>query len=46
MSELLHEVTQLQSQAVFGADRIPEIPLFQDGRVPTVDGFHWCAPSQ
>jgi len=44
MSGFLAEVTQMQSQAVFKRLRSPEVPLFEDGLVPSRDGFHWCNP--
>jgi FAD-dependent halogenase len=39
---LLTEATQVQMQAVLKEYRAPEPPLFADGLVPSLDGFHWA----
>lgn len=44
-SELLTEVTQVQSQAVLREKRFQEAPLFPDGLVPSRDGLHWSEPT-
>ena len=44
-SELVTELTQVQSQALLGDKRAAELPLFKDGLVPSRDGLHWCEPS-
>jgi len=45
MTDLFREVSQVQSQATFTTDRVPEMPLFNDGLVPSTDGFHWVEPA-
>ena len=42
MGELMHEVTQVQAQAQ--GKNFPQIPLFEDGLIPSADGFHWALP--
>ena len=38
---LVQEATQLQTQANVGAKRGDEKPLFEDGLIPSADGFRW-----
>lgn len=45
MTDLFRELSQVQCQATFSTDRVPEMPLFDDGLVPSADGFHWMEPA-
>jgi halogenation protein CepH len=44
--EASHEMTQIQSLAVLGADKDAERPLFQGGLVTSPDGMFWAVPGQ
>jgi FAD-dependent halogenase len=46
MSNLMTELTQMQSQAIRKERRVRELPLFSDGLVPSSDGFHWMVPKR
>jgi halogenation protein CepH len=42
--EVMREGAQVQSQALFGLDAEPEIPLFDGGLIASPDGMSWSAP--
>ena len=42
MRELMQEVIQMQAQA--RGRGLPQTPLFEDGLIPSIDGFHWAFP--
>jgi halogenation protein CepH len=44
VSQVMQEGTQVQSQALFGLDAEPEIPLFEGGLVASPDGMSWSVP--
>jgi halogenation protein CepH len=35
------EIVQVQTQAILGKRRVKESPLFSQGLIPSLDGFHW-----
>lgn len=41
--DLPRRMTEVQVLARFGAQRIPETPMFEGGLVTSSDGLHWCA---
>src|SRR5439155_11400088 len=45
ISELLKEGTQMQLQASFGGAAEPQIPILQDGLIPSADGLYWVEPA-
>jgi halogenation protein CepH len=44
MDEFISEMSQIQRQAELGADSAPEDALFENGLIPTADGFRWMEP--
>jgi halogenation protein CepH len=44
VSGVMQEGAQVQSQALFGLDAEPEIPLFEGGLVAAPDGMSWSVP--
>lgn len=41
MKGFTSEIAQIQTQALYGADRGMEMPITAGGLVPSADGFHW-----
>lgn len=42
--QAMHEGTQIQARALLGEDAEAENPLFENGLVPSGDGFFWSVP--
>jgi FAD-dependent halogenase len=42
--QAMHEGTQVQARALLGENTEVEAPIFENGLVPSPDGFFWSAP--